>query len=106
MDQILNAVNSSIAGATIASGVFLKKIIGDKKIGKVSLKKFLPLFIFIIGELLNILYGFTTNQNIVVSISNGLFSTLLASYGYDIFKTIYKGGSIKTDTDNTTENKQ
>lgn len=97
MDQILNAVNSSLAGATIAAGVLIKYLIGDKKIGKVSLKKFLPLFILIVGELLNILYGITTKQNIVISVSNGLISTLLATYGYDFYKAVHKKGTTNIE---------
>ena len=88
--NIFNAINSSIAGAVIAFGVFLKDDLKDKKIGNFELKRLLPIILLLVSEALNILYGYSIGENVIVSISNGLISTLLATYGYDVFKTLKK----------------
>ena len=90
--DIFNVVNSSIAGAVIAVGVFLKNWLKDKKIKNFELKRLLPLFLLIISEALNIAYGMTQGENIVVSISNGLISTFIATFGYDVVKSIMSKG--------------
>ena len=72
--NIFNLVNSSIAGAVIAIGVFLKNFLKDKKIKNFEVKRLLPLFLLIVSEIINIAYGLTQGENIVVSISNGFIS--------------------------------
>ena len=83
-----NAVNGAIAAAVVAIGKFLKEFLKDKKIRDFELKRLLPIFIFIVAEVLNIAYGITTGENIVVSFSNGITSTFLSVFGYDIVKSL------------------
>lgn len=85
---IFNTVNSSIAGAVIAFGVFLKDDLENKKIGNFELNRLLPIILLLVSETLNILYGYSIGENIIVSISNGLISTMIATYGYDVYKTL------------------
>lgn len=85
-------INAAIAGAVVAIGAFLKMWLKDKKIGKFELKRLLPIFILIIAEALNIVYGLTTGENIVISISNGITSTFIAVFGYDVAKSLFKNG--------------
>lgn len=91
--NIFNLVNSSIAGAVIAIGVFLKNFLKDKKIKNFEVKRLLPLFLLIVSEIINIAYGLTQGENIVVSISNGFISTFVATYGYDVVKSIVSKGN-------------
>ena len=91
--NIFNLVNSSIAGAVIAIGVFLKSFLKDKKIKNFEVKRLLPLFILIVSEIINIAYGLTQGENIVVSISNGFISTFVSTYGYDVVKSIVSKGN-------------
>lgn len=91
--DIFNVVNSSIAGAVIAVGVFLKNWLKDKKIKNFELKRLLPLFLLVISEVINIAYGLSQGENIVISISNGLISTFIATYGYDVVKSIISKGT-------------
>ena len=91
--DIFNVVNSSIAGAVIAVGVFLKNWLKDKKIKNFELKRLLPLFLLVISEVINIAYGLSQGENIVISISNGLISTFIATYGYDVVKSIFSKGT-------------
>lgn len=91
--DIFNVVNSSIAGAVIAVGVFLKNWLKDKKIKNFELKRLLPLFLLVISEVINIAYGLSQGENIVISISNGLISTFIATYGYDVVKSIVSKGT-------------
>lgn len=91
--NIFNLVNSSIAGAVIAIGVFLKSFLKDKKIKNFEVKRLLPLFLLIVSEIINIAYGLTQGENIVVSISNGFISTFVATYGYDVVKSIVSKGN-------------
>ena len=83
-----NTVNNAIAIAVYAAGKFLKEFLKDKKIKDFELNRLLPIFIFVISEILNIAYGITNGENIVVSFSNGITSTFLAVYGYDIIKSL------------------
>lgn len=89
----LNFINGAIGAAVIAFGAFLKKWLKGKKIKKFELKRLLPIFVFIVAEALNIAYGLTTGENIVVSISNGLTSTFIAVFGYDVYKSVFKEGT-------------
>ena len=91
--DIFNIVNASISGAVVAAGVFLKSWLKDKKIKNFELKRLLPIFLLIVSEVLNIAYGLTQGENIVISISNGLISTFIATYGYDVVKSIMSKGT-------------
>lgn len=89
----LNFINGAIGGAVIAFGAFLKEWLKGKKIKNFELKRLLPIFVFIVAEALNIAYGLTTGENIVVSIANGFTSTFIATFGYDVYKSIFKKGT-------------
>lgn len=89
----LNFINVSIAAAVVAAGAFLKEWLKDKKIKNFELKRLLPIFILIIAEVINIVYGLTTGENIVVSVSNGVTSAFVAVFGYDVYKSVVKGGN-------------
>ena len=89
----LNFINGSIGAAVIAAGVFLKEWLKDKKIKNFKLIRLLPIFVFIIAEVLNIVYGLTTGENMVVSFSNGITSTFIAVFGYDVYKSVFKKGT-------------
>lgn len=92
--MIFNTTNAVIMGATIAAGIFLKHIIKNKKIGNFEIKRLLPIFILLIGEFLSVAYGIMTNENMIISISNGLTNSGIAAFGYDIFKSLYHNGAI------------
>ena len=89
----LNFMNGAIGAAVITIGTFLKEWLKDKKIKNFELKRLLPIFVFIIAEVLNIVYGLTTGENIVVSFSNGVTSTFIAVFGYDVYKSVFKKGN-------------
>lgn len=89
---IFNVVNTSISGAVVAIGVFLKDWLKDKQIKNFKLVRLLPLFLLIISEILNIVYGYTQGENIMISVSNGIISALTATYGYDVVKAVMKNG--------------
>ena len=83
-----NAANTAISGAVVAFGIFLKEWLKDKKIGNFELRRLLPLLILLASEILNIAYGYTQGENIVISISNGVTSACMAAFGYDVVKSI------------------
>lgn len=85
-------INAAIAGAVVAVAAFLKTWLKDKKIGNFKLKRLLPIFVGIIAEILNIIYGLTTGENIVISVANGITSTFIAVFGYDVAKALFKEG--------------
>ncbi len=89
----LNFINVPIAVAVVTAGAFLKEWLKDKKIKNFELKRLLPIFILIIAEVINIVYGLTTGENIVVSVSNGVTSAFVAVFGYDVYKSVVKGGN-------------
>lgn len=89
----LNFINGAIGGAVIAFGFFLKEWLKGKKIKNFKLIRLLPIFVFIVAEALNIAYGLTTGENIVVSFSNGLTSTFIAVFGYDVYHSAFKKGT-------------
>lgn len=89
----LNFMNGAIGAAVIAIGTFLKEWLKDKKIKNFELKRLLPILVFIVAEVLNIVYGLTTGENIVVSFSNGVTSTFIAVFGYDVYKSVFKKGN-------------
>ena len=89
----LNFINGAIGAAVIAFGAFLKEWLKGKKIKNFEVKRLLPILVFIVAEVLNITYGLTTGENIVVSISNGLTSTFIATFGYDVYKSVFKKGN-------------
>ena len=89
----LNFINGPIGAAVIAVGVFLKEWLKDKKIKNFKLIRLLPIFVFIVAEVLNIVYGLITGENIVISFSNGITSTFIAVFGYDVYKSVFKKGT-------------
>ena len=87
----LNGVNGIISGIVVAIGVYLKNDLKDKKIGNFKLMRLFPLIILIVSEILHITYGFTQGEDTIISISNGLTSAMLATFGYDVVKSMSKG---------------
>ena len=88
--EVSEAINNAIAVIVTALGVYLKHDLNDKKIGNFKLIRLLPLFILVISETLHIAYGFTQGEDIIISISNGLKSAMIATFGYDIAKSFIK----------------
>ena len=89
----LDYINAAIMGGVIAIGIFLKDWLKDKKIKDFELKRLLPVFILIVAEVLNVGYGLTIQQNIVISISEGFVSACISVFGYDVVKTVMKKGN-------------
>lgn len=89
----LDYINAAIMGGVIAIGIFLKDWLKDKKIKNFELKRLLPVFILIVAEVLNVGYGLTIQQNIVISISEGFVSACISVFGYDVVKTVMKKGN-------------
>jgi len=94
MHEIINIVNAIIMGATVAAGIFIKKFLKNKKIKSFNLSRLLPIFILLVGETLNILYGVATGENIVISISKGLIVSCVAAFGYDVYKSLFYHGVV------------
>ena len=97
MDKIINAISPLIMGATIAAGVFIKKGLKGVKIGNFEVVRLLPIFILIVGEVLSIVYGLITDENIVLSVSSGLIVSAIAAFGYDIYKSLFGKGVASED---------
>ena len=85
---VFNVTNTTISSAIVAIGVFLKDWLKDKKIGNFELKRLLPILLLFISEAINIAYGYMQGENIMISMSNGVISACMATYGYDVVKTI------------------
>ena len=89
----LDFINAAIMAGTIAVGVFLKNWLKNKKIKNFELKRLLPIFILIVSEALNIVYGIINGDNIVISISTGFVCACISAYGYDVWKSVVKSGN-------------
>lgn len=96
MLDYINLANAAIMGATIFSGVYIKKFIKNKKIKNFSLIRILPILILIVGETLSILYGLSVGENIILSICNGLIVSGVSAFGYDMFKSLRKNGVVNS----------
>ena len=86
-------MDAAMVGGVVAIGKFIKEWLKGKKIKNFELKRLLPVFILIAAETMYVIYSLTTGENMVLAVSEGFVSACIATFGYDVVKSAFKGGN-------------